>query len=343
MRKALLAALTLCLAPLSTAAHEVYVLPDRTIADALAAPSPNPFTAYSGNEMQFYLWGLVSFIVFSTVLAAVLFRVFERSMGPLFMQLKQYAHLLVRLTAGSALIAFALAGELYGMELSIASVFGAAAPFAQLILGAIGAMLLLGFYTRPAASIALGIFALSALQHGWYLIMYIDHAGAYLLLMALGSGRWSLDFRSNKTATPGMMRLLPQLLMPYAFPILRVAFGVSIMFAAFYAKFLHSELALRVVEDYALTHIFPFEPLFIVLGALIIEFLAGLLLFLGIAVRWTSVFLLGWLILAQFYFQEPVWPHFILMGVGLALFCHGYDRYSLGGYFLKRGRQEPIL
>jgi hypothetical protein len=47
--------------------------------------------------------------------------------------------------------------------------------------------------------------------------------------------------------------------------------------------------------------------------------------------------------LSLWYFQESVWPHIVLIGLPIAFFMHGYDKYSLEGYFLKKGRREPVL
>jgi uncharacterized membrane protein YphA (DoxX/SURF4 family) len=120
-------------------------------------------------------------------------------------------------------------------------------------------------------------------------------------------------------------------------------FGFGVMFAAAYAKYFHSELAVQTVIQHHLTDFFPFDPLFIVLGALIIEFLAGLMLFLGIAIRWTGLFLIFWLTLSQLYFRELWWVHVVLFGIGFAIFCHGYDRFSLEGRLLKKKGHEPVL
>jgi len=124
---------------------------------------------------------------------------------------------------------------------------------------------------------------------------------------------------------------------------MRILFGFGIIYASLYAKFLYSLLALEVVIRYDLTRYFPFDPLFVVLGALIIEFLAGALFMIGIAVRWSSIFLLFWLSLSLVYFQEDVWPHAILFGLSIVVFLHGYDRFSLEGRFLKRRGREPVL
>lgn len=343
MRNKLLLFLPLlaALAPPAALAHEVYVLDPATIASSIGADSPNPFSAFWGNEYQFFFWGLVSFVAVSTILAATLFRVFEKSVDPLLFGLKRCALPVVRITAGLCLVSFGIEGSLYGPELPLVALFGALAGAAAWSLIALGAALVLGAYTRIAAIGALFFYLFAALMHGYYALTYADHLGAALALLILGGGTWSLG-SSLRDPLPALKRLV-QPLAPLAFPLLRMSFGFGVMFAAVYAKYIHSELALQVVLQYDLTRYFPFEPLFIVLGALIIEFLAGLMLFMGVALRWTVLFLGFWLTLSLFYFQEAVWPHLILFGLAVAVFCHGYDRYSLEGLLLKRRGSEPVL
>ena len=54
-------------------AHEVYVLPLDVIREAMTNPSPDPFTAMVGNEMKFFFWAFVGFVVVSTIAAATFF------------------------------------------------------------------------------------------------------------------------------------------------------------------------------------------------------------------------------------------------------------------------------
>src|SRR3989344_249200 len=112
-----------CLLPTLASAHEVYVLEESAVNSAMATASPNPFTAYVGNEYNFFFWGIVSFIVLSTILFATLFHAFERSLGPVFSYLKRWAHPLARVTIGGCLLSFGLAGELYGTELHFEDLF----------------------------------------------------------------------------------------------------------------------------------------------------------------------------------------------------------------------------
>jgi uncharacterized membrane protein YphA (DoxX/SURF4 family) len=134
-----------------------------------------------------------------------------------------------------------------------------------------------------------------------------------------------------------------------AFPILRVTFGIALIYASAYAKILHNNLALQVASlplaghPYSLAHYFGFEPQFLVLGAAIIELVIGLFFVLGIEIRFTSLFLLFWLSLSLWYFGETVWPHIILIGIPLAFILHGYDKYSVEGRLFKKRLREPVF
>ena len=324
-------------------AHEVYVLDAGTVAAGMATVSPNPFTAYFGNEYNFFFWGFISLVAFSTILCASLFRIFEKALDPVLFYLKRWAHPLVRITVGTCLISFGIAGKLYGTEIDLANLFGSLSAVMQWLFILGGAATIAGIYVRIVAAFSIAVYAYAASMLGWYVLTYTDHLGAPLLLLVLGAGSWSLENLLHRGHLPHSVRGYLQPFVPFAFPAMRMLFGFGLMFASVYAKFIHSQLALDVVNQYHLTDYFPFDPLFIVLGALIIEFLAGLMMFLGIEIRWTGLFLIFWLTLSLLYFQEAVWPHIILFGLGLAVFFHGYDRYSLEGRFFKRRGIEPTF
>ena len=129
----------------------------------------------------------------------------------------------------------------------------------------------------------------------------------------------------------------------YKFLLLRVTFGASLVYASLYAKYSHGALALETVHKYGLTQYFPFDPIFLVLGAMIIEVLLGLFFLLGFEVRFASLFFLTFLVISIQFFGEAVWPHIILIGTALATFTHGYDRYTLTARFTDRSDLEPVL
>lgn len=328
------------LVPAFASAHEVYVLSPDAIAAAIADGSPSPLLAFLGNESRFFFWAFVCAVVFSTVLFASLFRAFETRTASLFSLLKRAAHPLVRITAGVCLIVYGATSRLYGPELPLEAVFAGAAPFIGWMLVALGACITVGLQTRLAATLALLVYAWGFVSFGPYLLTYTHHAGAYIFLIILGGGPLTLDHRFG---LGWALRKRLERASSFAFPLLRVAFGASIVYAAVYAKYLHSNLALEVVTAFGLERYFPFDPLFVVLGAFIIELLAGLMLILGIEIRWTALFLVFWLTLGHLYFDEGWWVHLPLYGYGLALLAHGYDRFTVLGRMFKKRGAEPML
>ena len=331
------------LMPLVAYAHEVYVLDERSIARDIAAISPNPFTAYYGNEFLFYFYGFISVVVTLTIAFASLFHLFEARLDPFLFRLKKYAHVIERLTLGFCFVAFAYYAALYGPELPFSDIFGSATPIFQIIFAIMGIMMLVGYRVRLVASMTLAFVTFAFAEDGWYVFSYLNYIGSLVFLIILGAGQWSLDSYRNDSKLEKRIKNTLRAYEHLAFPILRISLGLSIMIAAVYAKYVHSALALDVVTRFHLTTYFPSDPLFVVMGALIIEFLAGLFLVIGFEIRWTLLFLAFWLTLSLLYFTEAVWPHVVLFGLAVSLFCHGYDRYTLEGYFLKKHRREPFL
>ncbi len=364
----------LLLVPQDAFAHEVYVLDHATIVQDLATNSPNPFGAFWTNQYQFFFWGFIVFVTVTTVFFASIFHTLESRCRPFLTRIKRWAPCITRITLGVCLVACAYNQGLFGPELPLAGFAGPWAGLVQWILYAVGFLILCGLFTRTAALAALIIFCFSIVHYGSYMLTYSNYLGEILITLILGGGAYSLDAKQNyseknpggrantKRVVEGLWsataRSLSKFLaknlrtrsnrfvlalQPYAFLIARIGFGISIVFAAFYAKFLHSDLALDTIAQYHLTNYFHFDPLFIVLGALIIESLIGLFFILGVEVRWTAIFFLFWLALSLWYFGEAVWPHLILLGLNLAFIFQGYDRYSLEGHFFARTRREPVL
>jgi hypothetical protein len=337
---ALVVAAIIALLPAIASAHEVYVLDPATIMRDIMNPSPNPLVMIVQQPDQFLLWAIIGVIVVSTVFAMSITHIAETIFDPLLARLKPLAAPIARLTLGACLIASAYHHALFGPELPL-SQFGALGPLLQIGLYLSGTFILVGLWTRAAGLIALCIFLAGVASYNVYMLTYANYLGEICFVLVLGSGRFSIE------RTLGIhsrrFQALRRRFEPYAFPALRILFGISIAFASYFAKFLHSQLALDVVTRYHLTNFFHFEPLFIVLGAFCVELLIGLFFMFGIEIRHTVLFFLFWLFLSLLYFGEAVWPHLVLLGVLTALFCHGYDRYSIEGRFFKKKHLEPVL
>lgn len=325
--------LVLLAVPLSVFGHEVYVLPSGTIAEALQGSSPNPFGAFYTNQFQFFLWGFIAFVLVTTVFFVSITHRLERLLDPFLLKLKPLAPFVARVTLGICLLASAYNGALFGPELPLADFNPSLASFIQTALYLSGVLILLGIWSRSSALLALLVFAFSIAQYGTYMLTYANYVGEILVVLFLGSGLFALESASK----------ISKKIESYAFLILRVTFGISVAFAALYAKFIHSNLALETVTQYNLTNFFPFDPLFIVLGAGIIETLIGLFFIIGFEIRHTALFFMFWIFLSLLYFGEAVWPHLVLVGVNVALFFWGYDRLTLQGRFFGTRRREPVL
>ncbi len=329
----------LAFVPALAIAHEVYVLDPATIASSIASPSPNPLMAIFANLSQFFFWGFVCFVGFSTIFFMSIFHRFEERFAPLFARLKKYAAPTGRIALGLSLIACGYNAALFGPELPFSSLAPDGVLLLQAICYASGTLIALGLYTRLGALLLLPVLLLSLIVYGLYMPMYAAYFGELAFLAVLGGGLYAV----SDGWSPRSIKRLAHRLEPYAFPILRIAFGISIVYAAVYAKFIHSNLALETIAQYNLVAVFPFDPLFTVLGAFIIESLIGIFFIIGLEIRWNAIFFLFWLTLSLLYFGEAVWPHLIIIGLNLAFIFHGYDRYSLEGRFFKKGALEPVL
>jgi uncharacterized membrane protein YphA (DoxX/SURF4 family) len=239
---------------------------------------------------------------------------------------------------------------LFGPELPLAADFGGYAHLVSLALIVIGTLIVIGWWARGAAVAALAIFCTALYLHGSYMLTYVNYLGEIIVLLLIGSHRLSVHSLTGwHERFHRSFHVIVDKVKHLAFPILRVCFGISLIYASAYAKIFHNNLALQVASlplaghAYPLAHYFGFEPHFLVLGAAIIEILIGLFFVFGIEIRFTSIFLLFWLTLSLIYFGEVVWPHIILIGIPIAFIVHGYDKYSLEGLFFKRGRREPVL
>jgi uncharacterized membrane protein YphA (DoxX/SURF4 family) len=333
------------LLPFGASAHEVYVLPASVVTQAIATPSFSEWQTILANFNQFMFWAFIAALIVFCVFFISISRVMERTFDPLFRKLTPYAPVVSRVTISLSFLAGAYYSALCGPELPIAATFGPATELVRAILFVIGLMLFFGWYTRIAALAALVLFVCEILAHGLYMLTYTNYFGEIIILLILGAH--ALGFHGKDTDlrhSPLWVRRITKSLTPFAFLILRIALGTSLLYASLYAKVIHNNLALQVAYHYpAIVQFFGFEPHFLVLGAGIIEIVIGLFFLLGIEIRFTSLFMLFWLSLSLWYFGEAVWPHIILIGIPIAYLFYGYDRYSLEGHFFKRGRREPVL
>lgn len=323
-------------------AHEVYVLSELDVQSILSSDSPNPFSAIEANQLQFFTWTFITLATVVVVFLVSIARPVENFFDPILFKIKRkFGFIIVRVTIGLALIASGYYQSLFGPELPLVDIFGEYSVMFSFALMIIGACILVGFLTRTMGLAALVITICGIYKYGSYIFTYTNYMGDIIFVALLGAHVWSFD--KHLLRWHGVMGAVERFVEKYSFLILRITFGFSLIYASVFAKFIHSELALQTVLDYNLTNYFHFEPLFIVLGAGLIEITIGTFIIIGFEVRFASLFLMFFLTLSLVYFGEAVWPHIVLFGGAMALFVHGYDRYSLEGYFFKNAQHEPVL
>jgi uncharacterized membrane protein YphA (DoxX/SURF4 family) len=335
---------TSALIPLVAFAHEVYVLSPQEIATGLSTTPISPITIIEKNIGEFALWTLIALLVVFVVFFVSISRKLEKKFDLFLTRIKKYAPAASRITIGLSFLAAAYFQASYGPELPLSATFGAYTSIVTVILIVIGVLIIIGFWTRAAALVALGLYLIAVYYHGWYMLTYTNYLGEIIVLLLIGSHHFGVEgFLKTPIPPRHVLDTIVGKLAPYSFMILRVCFGISLLYASLYAKFIHANLAFEVVEKYGLTQFFHFEPHFVVLGAGIVEIVIGLFFLLGIEIRFTAIFLEFWLTLSLLYFGEVVWPHLILIGIPIAFVLYGYDKYSLEGMFFKREDREPVF
>lgn len=338
---AALAPLGLLLLPAKALGHEVYVLPPHQVEQAMETPRFDMVQVAVENSAEFIFWTVIACIAVFLIFSLSIVRPFERRFNPKFNKLKKYAAPIVRITLGLGLLAGAYFGASFGPELPAVETFGGGSALAALLAGLVGIMLVCNVYPRIAALIALALFLVNVLDHGVYMLTYTNYVGAILFSF--------IAFRGGKQKLLPSLQKISAWMAPYQWLLLRVTFGVSLIFSSFFAKILHNNLALMVANQQLAGHplsiaqYLGFDPHFLVLGAAIIEIMIGIFFIVGIEIRFTALFVEFWLFLSLLYFGESVWPHLILIGIPIALFIHGYDKYSLEGLYFKRGKREPVF
>ncbi len=311
--------------PSTAHAHEAYILTREQFNYGLSYAGLNAFSALN-NPANFALTLKVAAGVAAAM--AVAFWVRHSSWGQRADgKLKEYGHL------GHLITRVALAGSFFFSGLT-RSILGPEMPLDTVPLGeAVRVMLMLtsgliliGFLTPLAAALGLVGIALAAATYHGYILTYTNYIGVLFVLAMLGASAFSLDRQFGWL--PAMWRKLA----PYEATIVRVGYGVALMYGAIAIKFLHPALTVMVVNQNNLTRfhwLFPSDPFLVVLGAAIAEFMIGLLITLGLQVRLVTLVTLLYLTLSLWYFKEAVWPHFLLYGIGLSLLIHGGGRLTL--------------
>lgn len=327
--------------PLVASAHEVYVLTPEQIARDVATPGFDMIAVLMSDLTRFAFWAFIGIFTVLVVFLLSVSRRLEKKLYPTLARAKKHAPAIARVTIGISFLAAAYFQATYGPELPLSQTYGSLSPLATIALLLIGIAITCNFFTRSAALVALAMYGIAVYFQGSYMLTYTNYLGEIVVLI--------LGVHEGGARLKGLCGRVARIIGPYSFAILRVSFGTSLLYASFYAKILHNELAYQVASlplaghAYSVAYYLGFEPHFLVVGAAIVELVIGAFFFLGIEIRFTSVFLLFWLSLSLIFFGETVWPHIILIGIPLAFILHGYDRGSIEGRFFSKRHWEPVF
>lgn len=306
-------------------AHEVYVLTQDKIDAGQNSTEVGIWKAlHNAHNIQL-------FIFFGTLIGGVMalaayikYRGTFDKLGSSVDKGSGFAIALIRIAFGGSLIVSATNNALYGPELPLHSFAGGAAI--RIILLLAGVALVAGVATRVSAIIAGAIWFYALLLKGPYLFTYSNYIGEAIALVFLPLTVLSID---NWLVKAGKIKKPKMAYAEYSFPVARVLFAFSLLYTALTIKFTHTLLTLDVVNDYHLTRYFPFEPLFIVLGAALIEVLVAVAFMLGLLERFTAVIFLFVMTLSLLFFKESVWPHYLLIALGVGMLIHKPDKFTL--------------
>jgi uncharacterized membrane protein YphA (DoxX/SURF4 family) len=330
--------------PLDVFGYEVYVLTKEEIESLENLEPVSLFDIFLANTSDTIIWAVaIGFIVASVFLISISTSM-ENKFDKYLVKLKKYAPFIARVTVGLGFLASSYNAALFGPELPFTEIFGEYTTLAQVVFTMLGTFMVFGLFSRVAGLIGLMIFMLGISNHGTYMLTYVDYFAELIVLILVGGHKFAAaEEHHHWWQISDLLNYLSVKYGELSFLILRVCFGLSLIFSAVYAKILNNQLAFKVVYDYNLVEVFNMSAEFIVFGAAMIEIMLGIFFVLGIEIRFNALVINVFLTLSLLQFGEVAWPHIIPIGITTAFFCYGYDKYSLEGHFFKKGNREPIF
>ena len=300
----------------SVSAHEAYVVETAKFWNYLSQPTSwHAFDALKNPHDLHITIAIVSSVLI-VFLANFFFRLTKKGqkihnyleklyfLGPLF----------VRAAISASFFFSALSWSFLGPELTLHQMIWPSILRAGLFTASI--LIALGLFTELAALIGLVIFSIGLATFGLYVTTYFNYLGEIIVLLLFGMRKWSVD-----KYLFGPLKHFKNW-REYETTIVRIFYGVALIYAAITVKFLHPALTVYVVEKWHLTQfhwLFPSDPLLVTMGAGIAEFAIGFFIMVGFEMRFTVLVSLFYITLSLIYFHELVWPHLMLYGISLNL------------------------
>lgn len=319
-------------------AHEAYVLPADEFHAGLKVFSHHPFAPLL-DPAHFKLTLIITvcvvaayflnFLWAGTRPAAAIDRFLKKAspVGPL----------IIRLTVGFSFFYSALSAASLGPELQLSYMH--AAHFIQYVEFVIALMFIFGIFTEIAALIGAVIFIYLIFFFHGYMITYTNYFGEFLALIFFGSRFLSFDLLAfGKTPLLRKMEKFKD----FEVPLVRILYGVALIYAGYTIKFAHQELTVAVYNQYHLENFFHNSAAFIAAGAGLSELAIGFFILIGFATRLTVLISLVFITLSLAYFHELLWPHFLLYGISISLIINSAGRCSVDSVFVPWVRRHIL-
>lgn len=311
-------------------AHEAYVLTRAEFQQGLGTATLNPLGALFDPRyiqvsciitMGVVLAYLLAILWATTPWAAFLDKIIKKA--------KVVGPLIIRFAISASFFYAAMSNSILGPELSLTMVpYGSSIRF---LLFALSVMIFFGFLTEIAALIGLVLFFFVTIFFGGYMITYVNYFGELLVLLLFGSRFISFDrvLFGQKAWIPALEKLRS-----LEIPIVRILYGVALIYAGWTIKFAHQSLSVEVYNQYHLINFFHAPATFIAAGAGLSEIAIGAFILIGFAQRLTTIISLVFITLSIFYFREMLWPHFMLYGISFSLIINSADQFTLDRFLI---------
>ncbi len=318
--------------PVKGFAHENYVLTKDQIDVGMRDWSINVWSALKNPEnLKIGLW-----VALGSLLVFILYFIFSYSKIGLAFDKKMQGfepagHVVLRVVLGISFIASAYFNSFLGPEIPLSSIpLGSTLRYALFILGV---LLALGIFTEIVGALGLVILLMAAFVYKDYMLTYFNYFGEFIAFIFFGSRIFSVDkFISGA-------KLLALKYRDWEIALVRVAYGISVMYPAIVIKILHPVIIVEIVKQYRLTDIrwlFPQDPLLISLGAGLTQIAVGIFIILGFETRLNSFVTFILYVMSILYFKEAVWPHYILLALALYLVLNNGGKFTLDEWLKKK-------
>lgn len=324
------------LLPVTVFAHEAYVMPAQDFWQEMEKPfNPHSIEALQNVNNQHITLAVVTGVLILLLLNFLFRRLkWGQVLTEKLESFSAYGPVFVRLAIAVSFFFSAKSFVFLGPELSLAQL-----PWSTILqwgLYLCSFLILLGIFTELAAIVALAIFSIGLFNFGPYVFTYLNYLGEIIVLMLFGTRHWSVDewllgpkkwFKKWKK---------------YETTIIRICYGLALIYAGITVKFLHPDLTTQVATDWNLMQfnwLFPSDPLLITLGAGLAEIAVGLFILLGFELRLTVIISLFYMTLSLLFFRELVWPHLLLYGISLNLLVQP-ENFTLDHIFFRSKKRK---